>query len=62
MMIVLRLVGFLFLLALGALFSLYLATGNRRYIQYAYVAIRFGLLLLVVFAAFYVVERFLLVV
>jgi hypothetical protein len=62
MMIVLRLVGFLFLLALGALFSLYLATGNRRYLQYAYAVIRFGLLLLVVFAAFYVVERFLLVV
>jgi hypothetical protein len=60
-MIILRLVGFLFLLAVGTSILLYLATRNRRYLQFAFGLIRFGILLLLVFAAFYVIERLILV-
>lgn len=61
-MIVLRLVGVLFLLALGVSFALYLGTGNPRYLSFARGLVKFGVLLLVVFAALYVIERLVLVV
>jgi hypothetical protein len=60
--IVLRLAGVLFLLALGVSFALYLGTGNRRYLNFARGLIKFGGLLLAVFAVLYVVERLVLVV
>ena len=60
-MIVMRLVGVLFLLALGASFALYLGTGNPRYLRFARGLIKFGVLLVAVFAALYVIERLILV-
>ena len=44
-MIVLRLLGLLFLLALGISFGLYLATRQRRYLDFARGLARFGLVL-----------------
>ncbi|HEX9181510.1 MAG TPA: hypothetical protein VF859_14015, partial [Burkholderiales bacterium] len=60
-MIVLRLVGVLFLLTLGVSFALYLGTGNRRYLNFALGLIKFGVLLLLVTGALYVIERLVLV-
>ncbi len=61
-MIVLRLLGFLFLLALGVSFGLYLATRQRRYLNFALGLARFGLALLLAFLALYLLERLVLVV
>lgn len=61
-MIVLRLLGFAFLLALGISFALFLATRQRRYLNLALGLVKFGLALALVFAALYLLERLVLVV
>lgn len=58
----LRLVGALALIALGAAFLLYLFTRNRRYLGFAWRVIQFTLVFAVAVMVFYVVERLLLVV
>lgn len=60
-MIVLRLVGILALISIGAALILYVVTRNRRYLTFAWRVFQFGLVFLLVFAALYVVERLLLV-
>lgn len=61
-MIVLRLMGFLFLVALGVSFALYLATRQRRYLSLAFGLIKFGVALALVFVALYLLERLVLIV
>lgn len=61
-MIVLRMVGFLFLLALGVSFSLYLASRQRRYLSFAFGLIKFGVVLALAVAVLYLLERLVLIV
>lgn len=61
-MVLLRLAGFLLLLIAGGCVLAYLFTRNRQYLTFAVMVFKFGLVLLVAFAAFYLLERLILVV
>lgn len=61
-MLVLRLVGILVAIAIGAALVMYLFTRNRRYLGFAWRVFQFGLVFLLVFLALYVVERLVLVI
>jgi len=61
-MLLLRLVGALALIAIGAALVLYVFTRNRRYLSFAWRIFQFTLVFAIVVMAFYVVERLLLVV
>jgi hypothetical protein len=61
-MVVLRLVGFLVLITLGASFVLYLFTRNRRYLNFAWRVFQFAIVFAVIFMALFVLERLVLVV
>lgn len=56
-MIVIRLLFVLTLLALAVSGGLYLFTGNRRYVQFVWNVLKFGVVLLLIFAALVVAER-----
>jgi hypothetical protein len=60
-MVVLRLVGVLLLITIGAALGLYLFTRNRRYRTFAWRVFQFAVIFLVVLMAFYVLERLVLV-
>jgi hypothetical protein len=60
-MVVLRLVGVLLLITIGAALALYLFTRNRRYLTFAWRVFQFAVIFLVVLMAFYVLERLVLV-
>ena len=60
-MIVLRLVGVLALIALGACLVLFLFTRNRRYLTFAWRLLQFAFIFLIAFMALYVLERVVLV-
>jgi hypothetical protein len=57
-----RLAVVFLLLVLGVCLGLYLYTRDRRYLRYAGATLKFGLVLTVVFAALYVLERLILVI
>lgn len=61
-MIVLRLVGILALISIGASLVVYLLTRNRRYLTIAWRVFQFALVFALVLGAFYLVERLILVV
>ena len=61
-MIVLRLVGVLALIALGACLVLFLFTRNRRYLTVAWRVLQFAFIFLIAFLALYVLERVVLVI
>lgn len=61
-MLVLRLVGVLALITIGAALVLYLFTRNRRYLTFAWRCFQFSVIFAAVLMAFYVVERLLLAV
>jgi hypothetical protein len=61
-MVVLRLIGILALIAIVGSIALYLFTRNRRYLTFAWRVFQFAFVFLVVFLAFYVLERLVLVV
>ena len=56
-MIVVRLLFVLTLLALAVSGGLYLFTGDRRYVQFVWNVLKFGVVLLLIFAALVVAER-----
>jgi hypothetical protein len=56
-MVVLRLIGILALIAIVGSIALYLFTRNRRYLTVAWRVFQFAFVFLVVFLAFYVLER-----
>ena len=47
------------LLALAVSGGLYLFTGNRRYVQFVWNVLKFGVVLVLIFGALVVAERFL---
>jgi hypothetical protein len=61
-MVVLRLVGALVLIAVGACFVLFLFTRNRRYLSFAWRVLQFAFIFLIAFMALYVLERVVLVI
>jgi hypothetical protein len=61
-MVVLRLVGLLALIAIGAALVLYLFTRNRRYLTFAWRVFQFTVIFLMVLMALYVLERLVLVI
>ena len=61
-MVVLRLVGVLVLIALGACVLLFLITRNRRYLTFAWRVLQFAFIFLIAFMALYVLERVVLVI
>lgn len=61
-MFVLRLVGILVLIAVGAGITLYFFTRNRRYLTFAWRVVQFGLIFLLVFVMLYALERLVLVI
>jgi hypothetical protein len=61
-MFVLRLVGFLVLIAVASGLALYLITRNRRYLTFAWRVVQFGLIFLFVFVTLYALERMILVI
>lgn len=60
-MLILRLVGVLALIAVGAALLLYVFTQNRRYLSVAWRVFQFAALFAIVAMAFYVIERLLLI-
>lgn len=61
-MIVLRLVGMLALITIGAGLALYFFTRNRRYLTFAWRVFQFAVIFVMVLMALYVLERLVLVV
>ena len=61
-MLVLRLVGILALIAIVGSIALYLFTRNRRFLAFAWRAFQFAFIFLLVFMAFFVLERLVLVI
>jgi len=57
--IIIRLLFVLTLLALVVSGGLYLFTGNRRYVQFVWNVLKFGAVLILIFGALVVAERFL---
>lgn len=59
-MIIIRLLFVLTLLALAISGGLYLFTGNRRYVRFVWNVLKFGVVLVLIFGALVVAERFVL--
>lgn len=60
-MVLLRLVAFVVLVAIGVSLLAYVVKRDRKYLDFAFRLIKYTLLLLAVFGLFYVVERLILV-
>lgn len=61
-MLILRLVGALALITIGAALLVYLFTRNRIYLRFAWRVFQFAVVFAMVVMAFYVVERLLLAI
>ena len=61
-MLVLRIVGFLVLIAIGASFVMYLLTRNRRYVTFAWQVFKYGMVMAIIVLTFIVFERVVLVI
>lgn len=60
-MIVLRLIGILILITIGASLAMYLFTRNRRYLQFAWRVFQLAVVFVMAFMVLFVVERLVLV-
>ena len=56
-MLVLRIVGFLLLIAIGGSLVTYLLTRNRRYLTFAWQILKYGMLMASIVLAFMLFER-----
>jgi len=61
-MLVLRLLGFLVVLTVGASAVVYLLTGNRRYLRFAWQVLKWGLIVGALIVAFIFLERLVLAI
>ena len=61
-MLVLRIVGFLVLITIGASLVTYLLTKNRRYVTFAWQVFKYGMVMTIVVLTFIVFERMVLVI
>ena len=61
-MFVLRFVGFLVLITIGASLITYLLTKNRRYVTFAWQILKYGMLMAIIVLTFILFERLVLVI
>jgi hypothetical protein len=61
-MFVLRIVGFLLLITVGASLLVYLLTKNRRYVTFAWQVLKYGMVMAIIVLACLLFERLILVV
>ena len=61
-MFVLRLLGFLVLITIGASLVTYLLTKNRRYITFAWQVLKYGVVMAIIVLTFILFERLVLVI
>ncbi|MBI2289186.1 MAG: hypothetical protein HYU73_02380 [Betaproteobacteria bacterium] len=61
-MFVLRVVGFLILITIGASLVTYVLTRNRRYLTFAWQALKYGMVMVIVVLMFILFERLVLVI
>lgn len=61
-MFVLRVVGFLVLITIGASLVIYLFTRNRRYVTFAWQVLKYGILMAIIVLTFLLFERLVLVI
>ncbi|HLA32125.1 MAG TPA: hypothetical protein VJ047_13980 [Pseudomonas sp.] len=61
-MFVLRVVGFLILITIGASLVTYLLTRNRRYLTFAWQVLKYGMVMVIVVLTFILLERLVLVI
>ena len=61
-MLVLRIVGFLVLITIGASLVMYLFTKNRRYVTFAWQVFKYGMVMAIVVLTFILFERMVLVI
>lgn len=61
-MFVLRVVGFLLLITIGAALVTYLLTKNRRYLTLAWQVLKYGMVMAIIVLVFLLFERLVLVV
>lgn len=61
-MFVLRLVGLLLLITIGASLLTYLLTRNRRYLTFSWQVLKYGMVMAIIVLAFMLFERLVLVV
>ena len=61
-MFVLRVVGFLILITIGASLVTYLLTRNRRYLTFAWQVLKYGMVIAIVALTFLLFERLVLVI
>ena len=61
-MLVLRIVGFLVLITIGASLVIYLLTKNRRYVTFAWQVLKYGMVMAIIVLAFMLFERLVLVI
>lgn len=61
-MFVLRIVGFLVLITIGASLVTYLFTKNRRYVTFAWQVLKYGMLMAIIVLTFLLFERLVLVI
>ena len=61
-MFILRLLGFLVLITIGASLVTFLLTKNRRYLTFAWQVLKYGMVMAMIVLAFIVLERLVLVI
>jgi hypothetical protein len=61
-MFILRLVGFLLLITIGASLVTYLLTKNRRYLTFAWQVLKYGMVMAIIALAFLLFDRLVMVV
>ncbi len=61
-MLVLRIVGFLLLITIGGSLVMYLLTRNRRYVNFAWQVLKYGMVMAIIVLAFMLLERLVLVI
>ena len=61
-MLVLRIVGFLLLITIGAALVTYLLTKNRRYLTLAWQVLKYGMVMAIIVLVFLLFERLVLVI
>lgn len=61
-MVLVRLLGFLFLIVIGLCLILFLFTQDRRYLKWGWQVFRLGVIFAMIFAAFYVLERIIMII
>jgi hypothetical protein len=61
-MLVLRIVGFVLLITIGASLVMYVFTRNRRYVIFAWQILKYGMIMAIIVLVFMLLERLILVI